>query len=468
MSSVSQSQDDLLPQVQEAVLSVLREAAQQLERSSGFIQRLNPSSGVTGASFVQMLVLGWMHDPNASLDALVQFGEDVGVYLTAQGLDERWSEQAVTLLRQVFEVALAQVVLADPVAVPLLQRFAGVVLEDSSSVHLPDGFQDLFAGCGGSQNSKGTAAAFKLFVRLDMLRGRLECSELFSGRHADTRTPFLSAPHVPRTLYVRDRGFADLHRWQEEARHEEYTLSYYKKGTHLFTRSGQPLNLLEWVKTVEFQAEMKVLVGAKARVPMRLLIERVPEPMRDQRVARIQREAQSHGRTPSAENEELAGWTLVLTNAEPELLSLEEAMIVVRLRWQLELLFKLWKQDGLLDQWRSQKRTRILCEIYAKLIGLLLLHWLLIVGCWQNPHRSLVKAAKAVRTRAILVAVALTGGMALAEALGRIQRASRRGSRLNARRKAPNTSQLLETGKNVWSNHPLKPKKRGPKKHNSS
>jgi len=96
--------------------------------------------------------------------------------------------------------------------------------------------------------------------------------------------------------------------------------------------------------------------------------------------------------------------------------------------------------------------------VYGKLIGLLLQHWMMIVGCWQDPHRSLVKAVKAVRTRAILV-VALTGGMEFGEALRRLQRATQQSSRLNARRKAPNTSQMLMTGISIWTSKPRKLKK---------
>jgi len=49
-------------------------------------------------------------------------------------------------------------------------------------------------------------------------------------------------------------------------------------------------------------------------------------------------------------------------------------MVLLKIRWQIELLFKLWKSHGRVDEWRTKKPARIVCEIYAKLIGLVVQH----------------------------------------------------------------------------------------------
>ena len=60
----------------------------------------------------------------------------------------------------------------------------------------------------------------------------------------------------------------------------------------------------------------------------------------------------------------------------------------------IEMLYKLWKQYGRIDEWRTANKWRILCELYAKLIGLLLQHWLIILFAWQDEQRSVVKLAQ--------------------------------------------------------------------------
>ncbi len=117
--------------------------------------------------------------------------------------------------------------------------------------------------------------------------------------------------------------------------------------------------------------------------------------------------------------------------------------MVARARWQVELLFKLWKQHGLLDEWRTADPERILCEIFAKLIGLVIQHWLVVTAWWQYPDRSYVKAAQTIRAAAVLLASALAGLLSLDSVLDQIVRGAAAGCRLNPRHTRPNTYQLL-------------------------
>jgi hypothetical protein len=187
---------------------------------------------------------------------------------------------------------------------------------------------------------------------------------------------------------------------------------------------------------------------------MRLLILRVPQDVAERRRANLETDAKRRAHPVRQRAWKLADWTILLTDVPAHLLSLQEALVLVRERWQMEMLYKLWKQYGRIDEWRTTNPWRVLCELYAKLIGLLLQHWLILLFAWQDEQRSLVKLAQVVRDAACSLLEALAGDRSLLSALQAIQRRMRSGCRLNKRKKHPNAAQLLQRGSTNWALSP--------------
>jgi hypothetical protein len=104
---------------------------------------------------------------------------------------------------------------------------------------------------------------------------------------------------------------------------------------------------------------------------------------------------------------ELADWTVVVTNIPGKLLNVEEAMMLARLRWQIELVFKLWKSHGGIDEWSTSRPYKALCTVYAKLLAMVVGHWTIVTGCWKVTDRSPTKAAQVVGALALSLAFAI-------------------------------------------------------------
>lgn len=454
MSSVSR--DHLVPQVVRAIQTVLCDAPEQLERSSGLLVR---KRAVTGAKLAQTLILGWLSQPDAGMGELAQQAAEVGLDISAQGLDKRMTRRTATFLLQLLEVALGQVVMADPVSVGLLSRFNAVCLEDSTTIALPAELEELFRGTGGG----GSVASCKIFARLDVVSGQLTCSSLQDGRKADAKSP-LRAVEVPaRTLHLRDRGFTEVDRWAQEQAQQEWVLSYLRGDVGIFEEDGTPIDLLSRLTQQGERGEWRVLVG-QCRLPMRLFFEKVTPEVAAFRRSKLKEDNRQRGQALSERTRRLADWSVAVTTVPEELLRWEEALVLLRLRWQIELLFKLWKHEGNLEYWRTGNPERLLCEVVAKLLGLLIQHWMLIVSCWHDPHRSLVKAAKALRRQVALLSTALAGDWDLASAVTRILKVVGASAHVNKRTDAPSSSQLLLRGTNRWSSKPVRPWKRYRKK----
>jgi hypothetical protein len=132
MSSVSQ-----LCQTFQTVLTTVADHAAQATR---FVQR---QSKLTGAKFAPTLVFGWWDNPDATYEQLTQTATGLGVPITAQRLDHRFTPAAANCLKQLLESAVHHAIVAEPVMIPLLQRFNGVYLQDGTTLTLPDALAHL-------------------------------------------------------------------------------------------------------------------------------------------------------------------------------------------------------------------------------------------------------------------------------------------------------------------------------------
>jgi len=424
-------------EVGQAIQRVIGDVSEAVARETGFTQR---ASKLTGTAFVQTTVLGWLHQPAATLEALSQTATGLGVPISAQGLDQRFTPAAAALLNQVLTTAVHEVIAAEPVAIPLLRRFAGVIVQDSSTVSLPDELAADWPGCGGS----GPDAAVKLQVRFDLLRGTLTGPLLDAGRANDRGAALTAAPVPADALYLADLGYFSLAHLQAIVTQGAHFLTRLFLPTAIYDAQDQRLELAVLLAAATTDTiDQPIRLGATTRVPVRLLAVRVPPSVAEERRRTLRARAQAKGRTPSRVQLTYADWTVLVTNLPPERLSLAEALVLARVRWQIELLFKLWKSHGQIDAWRSGKPWRIACELYAKLIAMVLQHWLLLLGSWCFPDHSLVKAAQTVRTYVPLLISALAGYLALTIPLTQIQRCLQAGCRVNRRRQHPTTSQLL-------------------------
>jgi hypothetical protein len=403
---------------------------------------------------VQTLTFGWLHNPSATLEELAQVATTLRVPISPQGLDQRFGPPAAALLEQVLQDAVLRVLSTDPVAVPVLQRFpGGVDVLDTTTLTLPPEFAGAWPGSGQTE----APAGIKAQVRLNLVNGALTGPFLFPARDHDQTGRLHHASLTPGTLLLADLGFFSLDRFAELDQDQVYWLSRAQVDTRFTDASGQVRTSAAILREHrnKDRVEVRVAMGVEHRLPCRWIAIRVPPAVAAERRRylgkggrrRGKRRRNRHGRLLKVHPDrwELADWNVYVTNVPAELLSIQEVWVLARCRWQIELLFKLWKSEGHVDESRSQKPWRILCEIYAKLLGMVVQHWLLLVGCWRHADRSLVKASRTIRRYAVPLAGAVNAchGQLVFVILASVENDLRNGCRVNRRRRAPPTHQLL-------------------------
>jgi hypothetical protein len=391
-----------VPQIAHALQEVLGETAMRAGRESGFIQR---EVKLTGASFVQVLVFTWLANPAASYEELAQTAVTLGVTITPQGLEQRFTRTAAECLKRVLEAALEQVFRLQPSTLPLLERFTEVYVQDSSVILLPESLSEVWAGCGGDGPS---SAALKMQVRWALRSGALDGLFLTAGRANDSKSPTQNLPVQAGALRLADLGYWSVPHLDEIGRGGAYWLSRLHASTQVWWPHGERLELLTYLAQQKSdELDLTVELGAAQRLPCRLLAQRVPPDVSAHRRRVLRQKGMKQGFTPSRLQLTLCDWTVIVTNLTAAQLTLKEALALLRVRWQIELLFKHWKSVGKVDESRSAKPERKLCEIYAKLLGQVIQHWCLLCGKWDYPARSFTKAARLVQKKALHLASTL-------------------------------------------------------------
>ena len=428
-------------QVVKALQSILTTEAMTAAKETGAIQRQRK---FTGASLAQTFVLGWLANPQATLEELAQTAGLCDAVLTPQAIDQRFTFELADFFKRLWELAVNQMISAKPSAVGLLNRFTAVCVQDSTLLSLPDELKSLWPGRGGGRKGQ-TNSTLKLQVRFDLVSGRLTGPFPENARGNDYENSLDDIPLPRGSLGLADLGYFRLDAFEELNEAGVFWLSRLHPKTVVYNAEGERLNLCRWLsRQKERSVDVPILLGSERRMPCRLLAVRVPPAVVRKRRSRLKKLAQRHGRPVNPEQNKLCRWTILVTNLPPEKINLDEALVLARCRWQIELLFKLWKQQTHLAESRGGNPWRVLAEIYAKLVGLIIQHWVLLTTAWQHGDRSLPKAAAVVRQHAINIICSLHSFHRLKKILKLISQSLRVTARLQKRRKHPNHCQLLE------------------------
>lgn len=423
--------------VADTLQALLGPVADQIAQKHSLIQR---QRRFTASTLLSTFVLGYLHKPTASVADLAATAESLGVSVSPQAVDGRFRPALQQSLHDLWQHAVTRLVAATPRTAELLRRFTHVLVGDSTTIALHDCLADLYPGCGGRGSVSG--AALKIQVRWDLLHGTLAHAALEPGRQPDATSPSVAATPPAGSLVLYDLGYFALERFADWDRGDVRWISKGLSNLKL-TVEGHTHDLIDWLRTQALdRIDRPVHIGAK-NLPCRLIALRVPKAVAARRRRDAHQKAAKKGRRPSAQRLAACDWTVYLTNCPAARLATHEVEVLYRLRWQVELLFKLWKSHNRLADHRSDDPVRQLIELFARLIAVVVQHWLLLTTGWADPRLSLVKATRLIRERMPLVIEAVGDRARLEATLHRLIQVILNRCRTCSRRKHPSTAQLL-------------------------
>jgi hypothetical protein len=316
------------------------------------------------------------------------------VHVTNQASEQRFSPESAYLARTWLEEAVGQVSSSEASVPDLLARFNGVYLQDGTVLSWPAPLANQWPASSKAGKASGDARASPCGTGPRQPERTVAAS---SARAAERSGEAISTPLPVGSLFKADMGYFTLKGMGERGKVGQSWLTHSSASLTIIDERGQCSYLLAFLRAPPGdEVDVQVCVGKQERLPVRLMAVRVSAELAQRRREQANKQITHPGkRLPSsdsrpvqAESEHrrgkpkrkkvsaarlrLADWTILLTNVPQEMLSVSEALVLVRWSFQIELFWKLCKQHGKLDTWRSDIPARILPELYTKLLGLLI------------------------------------------------------------------------------------------------
>jgi hypothetical protein len=347
-----------------------QEIIEAAARSTGFVER---ESKLTGLLFLSIFTFGMSIYGTPTLEELIGLLNKIvpGLTISRQGLHERINKKAVDFFEHMLSVAIKIQIPSTLNIKGLLKNFKRVLILDSTSFELPENLAEVFKGSGGDASE----AAVKIQFCYDLKSAQFYYL-IQEGVSADNKYANGFVNHVREgDLIIKDLGYFNTQVFIAIAEQGGYYLSRLKSRVRLYVKDRQgrfvKFDLIGFLKRVApgQLVEIEVFLRhGKHYTPTRLVIQTVPEPVKNKRLRKLNEANRKKGRTTSQETKVLQGFNLHISNAPEELLVKEHFRTLYGIRWQVELIFKNWKSNFKLDSVSGMKEERIKCMLYAKLL----------------------------------------------------------------------------------------------------
>lgn len=343
------------------------ERLKDLAGEAGFIKQ---ERKLTAISFVKMCIRSVVNKGHSSsLTELCSELLSLGVKLEPQSLNEQFKKESVAFLKKVFEQLLALKIVKDS-QVNVLEKFSNIYIEDSSTVELPENLKGVYKGYGGGASS--ASIKFNLCQNLKDGDSRIE---LTAATVVDNT--FRIPTVVKKALYLKDLGYFVLDEFERIQQQGAYFVSRYKYSVNVY-KSDHPddqaidlQSIIDSMKENQYK-ELIVYLGKAKRFKTRLVLQKVPKAVADAKRKKMKTDKQNKRKSLTKQRLAFCDCNAYITNLEQEQWPAHLIQKLYKIRWQVEIIFKVWKSIFKLGNVHKMKSDRFLCLLYGHLTWIVL------------------------------------------------------------------------------------------------
>ncbi|MEG0517196.1 MAG: IS4 family transposase, partial [Cetobacterium sp.] len=258
----------------------------------------------------------------------------------------------------------------------------------STGFALPKEFKKEFPGSGGS----GSPSSIKIQLQYELLTGSFMRIDISSGTQNDAEyLKTMKKDKERKDLKLADLGYFKVEYLRQIARSGASFISKVKSNTSLYIKNPNPerykvgtikksseyikIDILELAKplTEGETIELKdIYIGSKKELKSRLIVTKLTEENKIKREITHQENIKKKRGTLKQSRIDFNSINAYITNVSPEILTDTQVHDLYTLRWQIEIMFKVWKSIFKINHVKKVKMERFKCFLYGRLISLLL------------------------------------------------------------------------------------------------
>ena len=364
-----------------------RDEIEQIARRTGFVRRkgkINAWQFVALCSFMGIDVA-----KTALVELASALSADDGPAVSSQAIHKRFNKKCVAFLKEIFNKLLTNKILSDTSVLSEIDNyFNRIIILDATSFQIPEIHKDIYPGSGGNAQPAG----MKIQMELELKSGNYVYLEVGAGSSDDSTFAKKSNTTIGKgDLVIKDLGYFSIENFREIDKKEAFYISRLKPNVSIYVDNsdieyfgnGIP-KISSLYKRIYIQDIMKemnegeicelsdVYIGRETKLKTRLIIYKLTKEQLEKRRKDVEKKAKKKGITKSENTIELLEVSTYITNVTSEILMPNQVCEMYSLRWQVEIMFKIWKSLFHIQNVKKVKLERIECQLYGKLILLLL------------------------------------------------------------------------------------------------
>ena len=361
-----------------------RNAINKISKYTKFIQR---NGSITAKDFMMFNVFYGSDICSAHLSQLVsKYDMLFSKQLSKQALDKRFNKHSVEFMKEIFvRLLYAQNSTLTSLERTLRTYFDRVIINDSTSFVLPKEFKKKFPGSGGS----GSPSSIKVQLQYDLLTGSFMNVDIFSGIKTDVEyLKTMKKYKNNKDLKLADLGYFKIDYLKRIDKRGTSFISKVKSNTSLYVKNPNPEKYkvgtikksseyikIDIIKLVEPLAPGETIelndiyIGSKKDFQSRLIITKLTKENKEKRVFNHIEGIRKKRLTLSQRRLDFNSVNAYITNVPSDIIVANQVHELYSLRWQIEIIFKVWKSIFKINQ---VKLERFMCFLYGRLIALLL------------------------------------------------------------------------------------------------